>query len=72
MAFDFDEKCLAAFRTLKSALVSAPTIQPPNWSQHFEIMCDESDYVIGVVLGQKRKAKFMPFTMLVRPLVRHN
>jgi hypothetical protein len=29
VAFDFDEKCLAAFRTLKSALVSAPIIQPP-------------------------------------------
>jgi hypothetical protein len=26
VAFDFDEKCLAAFRTLKSALVSAPII----------------------------------------------
>jgi hypothetical protein len=30
VAFDFDEKCLAAFRTLKSALVSAPIIQPPD------------------------------------------
>jgi hypothetical protein len=39
VAFDFDEKCLAAFRTLKSALVSAPIIQPPDWSQPFEIMC---------------------------------
>jgi hypothetical protein len=36
--FDFDEKCLATFRTLKSALVSAPIIQPPDWSQPFEIM----------------------------------
>jgi hypothetical protein len=26
VAFDFDENCLAAFRTLKSALVSAPII----------------------------------------------
>jgi hypothetical protein len=26
VAFDFDEKCLAAFWTLKSALVSAPII----------------------------------------------
>jgi hypothetical protein len=30
VAFDFDEKCLAAFRILKSALVSAPIIQPPD------------------------------------------
>jgi hypothetical protein len=35
VAFDFDEKCLAAFQTLTSALVSAPIIQPPNWSQPF-------------------------------------
>jgi hypothetical protein len=32
VAFDFDEKCLAAFWTLKRALVSAPIIQPPDWS----------------------------------------
>jgi hypothetical protein len=30
VAFDFDEKCLAAFWTLKIALVSAPIIQPPD------------------------------------------
>jgi hypothetical protein len=30
VAFDFDEKCLVAFQTLKSALVSAPIIQPPD------------------------------------------
>jgi hypothetical protein len=40
VASDFYKKCLAAFRTLKSALVSAPIIQPPDWSQPFEIMCD--------------------------------
>jgi hypothetical protein len=28
VAFDFDEKCLAAFQTLNSVLVSAPIIQP--------------------------------------------
>jgi hypothetical protein len=50
--FDFNEKCLAAFWTLKRALITAPIIQPPNWSQPFEIMCDASDYVVGVVLGQ--------------------
>jgi hypothetical protein len=57
MAFDFDEKCLAAFRTLKSALVSAPIIQPPNWSQPFEIMCDASDYAVGTVLGQRKEGR---------------
>jgi hypothetical protein len=55
VAFDFDEKCLAAFRALKSALVSAPIIQPPDWSQPFEIMCDASDYAVGAVSGQRKK-----------------
>jgi hypothetical protein len=40
VAFDFNEKCLVAFRTLESALVSAPITQPPDWSQPFEIMSD--------------------------------
>jgi hypothetical protein len=51
VAFDFDEKCLAAFRTLKSALVSAHIIQPSDWSHPFEIMCDASDYAVGVRTG---------------------
>jgi hypothetical protein len=57
VAFDFDEKCLAAFQTLKSALVSAPIIQPPDWSQPFEIMCDASDYAVGAVLGQRKEGR---------------
>jgi hypothetical protein len=51
VVFDFDEKCLVAFRTLKSVLVSAPINQPPDWNQPFEIMCDASDYSVGAVLG---------------------
>jgi hypothetical protein len=54
VAFDIDEKCLAALRTMKSALVSAPIIQPPDWSQPFKIMCDASDYAVGVVFGQRK------------------
>jgi hypothetical protein len=55
VAFDFNEKCLVAFWTLKSALVSAPIIQPPDWSQPFKIMCDASDYAVGAVLGQRKE-----------------
>ena len=25
----------------------------PDWSNEFEIMCDASDYAMGVVLGQR-------------------
>jgi hypothetical protein len=57
VAFDFDEKCLVAFGILKTALVSAPIIQPPDWSQPFEIMCDASDYAVGAVLGQRKEGR---------------
>jgi hypothetical protein len=55
VAFDFDEKCLAALQTLKSALVSALIIQSPDWSQPFESMCDAIDYAVGAVLGQRKE-----------------
>jgi hypothetical protein len=55
--FDFNEKCLAAFRTLKRALITALIIQPPDWSQPFEIMCDARDHVVGAVLGQRKEGK---------------
>ena len=50
--FVFDDDCVDAFETLKKALTSAPIVQPPNWNLPFEIMCDASDYDVGVVLGQ--------------------
>jgi hypothetical protein len=57
VAFDFDEKCLTAFRTFKRALVSAPIIQPLDWSQPFESISDASDYAVGTVLGQKKEGR---------------
>jgi hypothetical protein len=55
--FDFNEKCLAAFRTLKRALITAPIIHLPDWSQPFKIMCEASDYAVGAVLGQRNEGK---------------
>jgi hypothetical protein len=55
VVFNFDEKCLEAFRTLKRVSVSAPIIQPLDWSQPFEIMCNASDYAIGAALGQRKE-----------------
>ena len=49
----FDDDCVEAFEILKKALVSAPIVQPPDWNLPFEIMCDASDYAVGVVLGQR-------------------
>jgi hypothetical protein len=53
----FNEKCLVAFRTVKRALITAPIIQPPDWSQPFEITCDASDYAVGAMLGQRKEGK---------------
>lgn len=51
--FSFDDDCVEAFEILKKALVTAPVIQPPDWNLPFKIMCDGSDYAVGVVLGQR-------------------
>ena len=49
---------MQAFSILKERLISAPIIVAPNWDLPFELMCDASDYVIGVVLGKKRERIF--------------
>ena len=50
--FYFDESYLNSFGELKEKLVSAPFIISPNWSKPFEVMCDFSGVVLGVVLVQ--------------------
>lgn len=44
--------------TLKRALVTAPNIVAPDWSLLFELMCDDSDFGVGVVLGQRKEKVF--------------
>ena len=56
--FEFDSQCLHAFSVLKDKLVSTPIVVAPDWSFPFELMCDASDFAIGVVLGQKREKIF--------------
>ena len=46
--FEFTPSCLAAFESLKTKLISAPIIRPPDWNLPFEVMRDASDYAIGV------------------------
>jgi hypothetical protein len=48
----FTDDCVESSNVLKNALISAPIIQPPDWNLPFEIMCDDSDYAVGAVLGQ--------------------
>ena len=56
--FDFDDSCLKAFDMIKERLISAPIIVAPNWNEPFEVMCDASDFAVGVVLGQRRDKTF--------------
>ena len=51
--FNLDKDRKNAFNNLKDLLTSTPIIQPPNWNLPFELMCDASDYAVGVVLGQR-------------------
>ncbi|KAJ9544157.1 hypothetical protein OSB04_023864 [Centaurea solstitialis] len=46
-AFDFNEDCKKAFKTLKEALVTAPIVTTPDWSQPFEIMCDATSKTLN-------------------------
>ena len=55
--FEFDDACLKSFNILKKALITAPIIQPPDWSLPFEIMCDASDSDVRAVLGQTKDKK---------------
>ena len=55
--FEFDEACLDAFKALKKALISTPILQPPNWEQPFEIMCDASNFAVGAFLSQRKEGK---------------
>ena len=52
--FYFSKECLNAFETLKSKLISSPVIVSPDWELPFTLMCNASDFAIGVVLGQRK------------------
>ncbi|XP_070032686.1 uncharacterized protein [Nicotiana tomentosiformis] len=57
-----------AFEELKKRLVTTPIIVAPNWEQPFELMCDASDYAIGVVLGQRKDKLVHPIYYASRTL----
>ncbi|GJW51391.1 reverse transcriptase domain-containing protein [Tanacetum coccineum] len=51
--FIFSTECREAFETLKKKLTEAPILVAPDWDLPFEIMCDASDFTVGVFLGQR-------------------
>ncbi|GKF58682.1 reverse transcriptase domain-containing protein [Tanacetum coccineum] len=58
--FVFSQYCIDAFETLKKKLTEAPILVVPDWNLPFELMCDASDFAIGVVLGQRKTKHFQP------------
>ncbi|GJW28572.1 reverse transcriptase domain-containing protein [Tanacetum coccineum] len=46
--------------TVKGKLTEAPILVVPDWNLPFELMCDASDFPIGMVLGQQKMKHFQP------------
>jgi hypothetical protein len=60
--FVFDQACKDVHDELKRRVTSAHIIQPPNWDEPFEIMCDASDYAVRTMLGQRIEKKLHVIT----------
>nr|GEV58143.1 reverse transcriptase domain-containing protein [Tanacetum cinerariifolium] len=54
------KECVDAFQTLKRKLTEAPILIASDWDMPFELMCDASDFAIGVALGQRQDKHFRP------------
>ena len=48
--FLWDDICQRSFEQLKQFLTTSPIVRAPNWQLPFKLMCDASDFAIGVVL----------------------
>ncbi|PIN15125.1 DNA-directed DNA polymerase [Handroanthus impetiginosus] len=51
--FKFDDICFHAFNKLKGKLISALIITIPDRAFSFELMCDASNFVIGILIEKK-------------------
>ncbi|GJU55082.1 reverse transcriptase domain-containing protein [Tanacetum coccineum] len=58
--FIFSKERIEAFNILKNKLTEAPILVAPDWDLPFEIMCDASNYAVGVVLGKRKTKYFQP------------
>nr|GEY58366.1 hypothetical protein [Tanacetum cinerariifolium] len=58
--FLFSKDCIDAFLTLKKKLTESSILVVLAWNLPFELMCDASDFTIGVVLGQRKTNHFQP------------
>ncbi|GJR08910.1 reverse transcriptase domain-containing protein [Tanacetum coccineum] len=52
--FIFSDECIQAFETLKKKLTEAPILIAPDWDLPFELMCDASDFAIGLTYHETK------------------
>ena len=48
--FEFNDPYMNTFELLKKTLTSAPIVVAPDWNLPFELMCDVSDFAVGIVM----------------------
>nr|GEV78287.1 reverse transcriptase domain-containing protein [Tanacetum cinerariifolium] len=71
--FVFSKDCIDAFETLKKKLTEARILVVPDWNLPFELMCDASDFTIGLVLGKLYAFEmFRPYLVLSKSIVYTN
>nr|GEX26312.1 DNA-directed DNA polymerase [Tanacetum cinerariifolium] len=56
--FLFSKKCVKAFQTFKRKLTEAPIMIAPDWDMTFDLICDASNFAIGVVLEERQDKHF--------------
>jgi hypothetical protein len=52
---DWSAECDKAFQTVKQALIKAPVLAHPDFTQPFDVICDASNVGVGAVLLQHRR-----------------
>nr|GEY29221.1 reverse transcriptase domain-containing protein [Tanacetum cinerariifolium] len=69
-SFFFSKESVEAFQTLKRKLAEAPILISPDWDLPFELMCDASDFAIGVVLGKHQEKHFRPIHYASKTIIK--
>nr|GEW28535.1 reverse transcriptase domain-containing protein [Tanacetum cinerariifolium] len=68
--FFFSKEYVEAFQRLKRKLTEASILIAPDWDLPFELMCDASDFAIGVVLEQCQEKHFRPIHYASKTMTR--
>lgn len=63
--FQFFDKSVKSFKSLKRKLIEVPILISPNWEQLFKLMYDASDVVVGAMFC-KQKKKDLSFHLLCK------